>query len=179
MQQSEHVAFGDAVALLSESSSALDMVLPCPRDAHSKSGARFLRDPGARASAVNSVVNSDFEKAKEREVSNWLANLVTERAARSVGIKPIRRRWWFTIKDNCTAKARIVLLGCQDHRLRTSATASHTIAVRGRNLALHGDMEAAFPQSQPRGTSPRATSSHGIAQHRNRAAPQESIRAER
>ena len=47
LEQSEHVSFVDAVALLSE----LEMVLPCCGDVHSKFERRFL-DLGAGASAA-------------------------------------------------------------------------------------------------------------------------------
>ena len=36
MEPSEHASLVDAVTLLSESSSALKMLLPCPGDVHSK-----------------------------------------------------------------------------------------------------------------------------------------------
>ena len=68
-------------------------------------------------------------------------------------------RWHLTVKSDGTAKARIVLLGFEDHRLGHMKTASPTASVRGRNLAyqicasqklkLHrGDVKAAFLQSQ-------------------------------
>ena len=103
----------------------------------------------------------------------------------------MRMRWCFTMKDNGTAKAQIVLLGFQDHRLGTIATASPAVSERERNLALQacdnlglklgkGDVKAGFRVSLESerglgGTSP----SHGTAQQRHRTTPQESIRAMR
>ena len=82
------------------------------------------------------VLRSDFKLAKEREISNGLANLVTEKAVRTAGLKSMRMRQCFTVEDDGTASARIVLLGYQDHRLGTIATASRTTSVRGRILVL-------------------------------------------
>ena len=71
----------------------------------------------------------------------------------------MRMRWHLTVKADGTPKARIVLLGFEDHRLGHMKTASPTASVRGRNLAyqlcanhrlrLHkGDVKAAFLQSR-------------------------------
>ena len=112
---SESVSFVSAVAQPNESSLALEMSLPCLGDLRSKSGRGYLR-PGPWG------VSGKLEK--ERETSNRLACLVTEKAARTAGLKHMRMRWCPAVKDDGTAKARIVLLGFQYHCSGTIATLS-------------------------------------------------------
>ena len=75
----------DAVAQLGDSSPALEMVLPCSGDAHSKTGRRILRgsseilEAWAPAAVWKNLqvklrqMDSVFKIAKERKGSNWLA----------------------------------------------------------------------------------------------------------
>ena len=96
------------------------------------------------------------------------------------------------MKDNGTAKARIVVPGFQDHPLGTLATASPTTSVRGISLALQvranlelkfntGDVRAAF--LQPRGSEmgtlvepvPEFGHAMWLRSNTNRAAPQEGV----
>ena len=92
------MSFVDTVAQQSESSP--EMVLPCPGKAQSKSTRRVLRDAGAWTSAavrknqevkirrLHSFRSAEFKSAKDREISNWLANQVTEKAVRTAGLEP-------------------------------------------------------------------------------------------
>ena len=88
------------------------------------------KNPEVKVRLLDLFLNSEFNKPKDREVSIWLANQVTEGAVRNARLESVRVRWCFTVKDNGTAKARIVL-GFQNHRLGTIATASPTISGRG------------------------------------------------
>ena len=100
-----------------------------------------------------------LQEAKIGEVHNWLANKVCEAVHKSeIGDRvPMKMRWILTVKQDGKAKARLVVLGFQDHRLGNMATEAPTISVRGRNLALQlmanmqqkmvkGDVKAAFLQ---------------------------------
>jgi len=102
-----------------------------------------------------------MQGAKLTEVNNWLSNQVCIAVHRSeIGDRvPMRMRWVLTVKSDGTAKARLVVLGFQDHRLGKMPTEAPTVSVRGRNLALQlmanrgfkmrkGDVKAAFLQGQ-------------------------------
>ena len=58
-------------------------------------------------------------KAKSLEIKNWLQNEVGEVLRKSdyKGLVPMKMRWVLTIKSDNSAKARLVILGFQDHRL--------------------------------------------------------------
>ena len=69
----------------------------------------------------------------------------------------MKMRWVLTVKSDGSAKARLVVLGLQDHRLGKMPTQAPTVSDRGRNLALQlmankglrmrkGDVKAAFLQ---------------------------------
>ena len=100
----------------------------------------------------------DFEKAKLKEVTNW----VQEHAVKLWHDKVppdriLKMRWIYTIKQDNSAKARIVLIGYQDPDLGSLKTTSPTMTRRTRGLfltacsfkgwtALKGDVRAAFLQ---------------------------------
>ena len=85
LEWNRHNMCVDAVAQLGDSSRALEMVLPCSGDAHSRlaEGSSETLEHGHRQrSRKNQQVklrqmDSVFKIAKERKGSNWLANLVT------------------------------------------------------------------------------------------------------
>ena len=90
-----------------------------------------------------------------------MGNQVCEAVLRSgIGDRvPMKMRWVLTVKGDGTAKARLVVLGFQDHRLGRMPTEAPTVSVRGRNLALQlmanlglkmrkGDVKTAFLQGQ-------------------------------
>ena len=101
---------------------------------------------------------ADFQKAKDKEISNW----VRENAVRLVHhevpeSRTIRMRWIYTLKADNSAKARIVIVGYQDPDLGSLQTASPTMSRRSRGLfltaaavkrwtCLKGDVRAAFLQ---------------------------------
>lgn len=100
----------------------------------------------------------DLEKAKLKEVTNW----VQEHAVKLWHDKVppdriLKMRWIYTIKQDNSAKARIVLIGYQDPDLGSLKTKSPTMTRRTRGLfltacsfkgwtALKGDVRAAFLQ---------------------------------
>ena len=132
----------------------------------------FIKDPSGFANtAVNRKrveismrtaspkLKEYLRKAKAVEIQNWLANKVCEAVkASEIGDRvPIKVRWVLTVKGDGTAKARLVVLGFQDHRLGKMTTDAPTVSTRGRNMALQliankklrlrkGDVKAAFLQ---------------------------------
>jgi hypothetical protein len=101
---------------------------------------------------------ADFEKAKLKELNSWIkekaVKLVTKEVDKS---RVMRMRWIYTLKQDDTAKARIVIIGFEDPDLTTLQTASPTMSRRTRGLflsassakgwtILKGDVKAAFLQ---------------------------------
>ena len=101
---------------------------------------------------------ADFQQAKAKEVSHWIKQRAVKLASKSVPLnRVVRMRWLYTIKQDGTAKARIVIIGYEDPDLGNLVTASPTMSRRTRGLfltacahfgwtALKGDVKAAFLQ---------------------------------
>ena len=98
-------------------------------------------------------MEAEFKTAKDREVTNWLANQVTEMAVPATGLKPMHIRWCLTKWES---QGLDRASGVPGPLLGTLATASPTISVRGRNLVHQvcanlglrpnkRDVKAAFP----------------------------------
>ena len=136
--------------------------------------AAIRKSPEVKVRQLDAVLKGEFKLARERRIFSWLANLETDIGVRTAGLKPTRMPRFFTMKDEGTAQARILILGFQHHRLGTIA-ASPTISVRGRNLALHvcanfglklnrGDVNTAFLKSQESETGIQVEPVHELRQ---------------
>ena len=100
----------------------------------------------------------DFEKAKLKEVNNWIQEHAVKLWHDKVpSDRILKMRWIYTIKSDDSAKARIVLIGYQDPDLDSLKTTAPTMTRRTRGLfltacslrgwtALKGDVRAAFLQ---------------------------------
>ena len=103
---------------------------------------------------------ADFQKAKDKEINQWLQQGAVKLASKTAPPgRLIRMRWLYTIKQDGSAKARIVLIGYEDPDLGSMVTASPTMSRRTRGLfltacayfggtALKGDVRAAFLQGK-------------------------------
>ncbi len=57
----------------------------------------------------------DFQKAKAKEISNWIKEGAVKLFKGDVPRhRLMKMRWIFTIKHDNSAKARLVIIGCQD-----------------------------------------------------------------
>ena len=136
-----------AWAQLEEAADFLIMEFPFP-ELNTRAGRHFLREPeGAFAAAVRKSpeislrkmtpeMRERFRTAKLQEIKGWLQHKCVEAAQRVHGQIPMKMRWCLTVKDDGRAKARLVVLGFQDHRLGQLDTESPTVSARGRALAL-------------------------------------------
>ena len=102
----------------------------------------------------------DFEKAKEKEIGNWLKQQAIKLVERDVPKnRVLRMRWIFTIKHDNSAKARLVIIGYEDPDLEKLQKSSPTMSRRSRSLfltacalfgwtVLKGDVKGAFLQGR-------------------------------
>ena len=148
----------------------LTLDLPLP-ELNTRAGRHFLREPeGAFAAAIRKSpeislrkvtpeMRERFKTAKMQENNGWLQDKCLEAAQRVHGKIPMKMRWCLTVKDDGRAKARLVVLGFQDHRLGQLDTESPTVSARGRALVLQicanlglrlhkGDVTCAFLQGR-------------------------------
>ena len=100
----------------------------------------------------------DFQKAKAKELSNWISQKAVRLVKEQVPANRVMRmRWIYTVKEDNSAKARIVIIGYQDPDLTSLTTTSPTMSRRSRGLfltacacrkwqALKGDVRGAFLQ---------------------------------
>ena len=107
---------------------------------------------------LNPDEKEKFKKAKESEVSQWLAASAVRRALGPIPAdRLVQMRWVLTWKDNGQAKGRIVLIGYQDPDLASIRSTAPTMTRRTRQLALQytscrswrslkADVKAAFLQ---------------------------------
>ena len=101
---------------------------------------------------------AEFDKAKQAEISQWLATAAVRRA---IGPVPqdrlVQMRWVLTWKDSGAAKGRIVLIGYQDPDLHKLQSSAPTMSRRTRQVCLQyssvkcwrtlkADVKAAFLQ---------------------------------
>ena len=103
---------------------------------------------------------ADFIAAKDKEVSNWVReNAIRLTKDKILPHRAMRMRWVYTIKQDGSAKARLVIIGFEDPDLTELRTTSPTMSRRTRGLfltacslhgwtALKGDVKAAFLQGQ-------------------------------
>lgn len=100
----------------------------------------------------------DFKQAKAKELKNWIrqaaVRLVSHEVPRD---RLLRMRWIYTLKQDGSSKARIVILGYADPDLTGLQRASPTMTRRSRSLfltmaaqqswtILKGDVRGAFLQ---------------------------------
>jgi hypothetical protein len=102
----------------------------------------------------------DFQQAKAKELSNWLKQSAVRLAGQHVPReRTLRMRWVFNIKQDGSAKARLVIVGFEDPDLTTLRRSSPVMTRRTRGLfltmcsfknwnALKGDVRAAFLQGE-------------------------------
>ena len=100
----------------------------------------------------------DFQKAKAKEISNWVKEAAVKLASKDVPrSRLLKMRWIYTIKQDNSAKARLVIIGYQDPDLGVLTKTSPVMTRRTRGLfltkcalhgwsALKGDVKAAFLQ---------------------------------
>ena len=100
----------------------------------------------------------DFKKAKTKELSNWIREKAVRLVSKDVPAHRIMKmRWIYTVKEDNSAKARIVIIGYQDPDLTNLNTTSPTMSRRSRSLfltvcackgwsILKGDVRGAFLQ---------------------------------
>ena len=100
----------------------------------------------------------DFQKAKAKELSNWIQESAVRLVKNDIPKDRIMKmRWIYTVKEDNSAKARIVIIGYQDPDLTSLSTTSPTMSRRTRGLfltacacrrwqALKGDVKGAFLQ---------------------------------
>ena len=91
------------------------------------------KEPRGKSTKTGLVLKLSSNQRKAA-ISNCIATQVRDRAVRTAGFKPMHIQWCLTMKDNGTAKARIVLQVCQTPPFGSARYGQPTSSVRWRNL---------------------------------------------